>query len=227
MKRIFTIVLFSCFLVFHCVAGTSRQNGEDKLLSAYNELARNNSSQAQTAYFNAFPDTWPEFILLESMTNSHEDVDILQLVDAFARLTAINDTVYCIKLMNLCIGASLDADGTNFLHRLLHDKMGDSVHSRFIQADLSHVMLWLLSHVLKGKVISFWNFYWSSLCFEEDGGAGNDDGFNEDYYRLRAIMQEECPDMITPMTIAYEYFHNGVGFISDLYTPRYFNVRGD
>ena len=153
------------------------------------------------------------------VSNRYEE-DISNYIEAFGELTAINDTLYCAKLIAVVRGAYYDADGPNYLYGLLHGVMGDSSHvSSYCtphgKENMPFIMLWLLSRELKGDIMRFWQFYWSMLYFEEDGGVHNDYSFNDDFYRLRGIVEKEYPDMVEPMTIAYRYFHHGVIFLSD------------
>lgn len=198
----------------------------EPLVKAYHKLAAENGPVAQRAFFEAFPGTWLDFVRAEAFMNDMEGEEFHAYVDAFGRLTAIGDSVYCAKLMNLCMGADLNADGPNFLHRLLHEKMGDVTDNYKPTAQLAPIMLWMLSRVQKGDMISFWNFYWSRIYFEEDGGKGNNYSYDKEFIRLRNMAQKRFPDMLEPMTIAFKYFRHGIIFKTEsTYGPRYFGIK--
>lgn len=219
MKRyVVFFVLFNSFVLHGMALWDSCQAVE--LHKAYNRLKSDTTQKAQEDFFWAFPRNWNEYLIMEYEVSNRYEEDISNYIEAFGELTAINDTLYCAKLIAVVRGAYLDADGPNYLHGLLHGVMGDSsqVSSYYTphgKENMPFIMLWLLSRELKGDIMRFWQFYWLMLYFEEDGGVHNDYSFNDDFYRLRGIVEKEYPDMVEPMTIAYRYFHHGVIFLSD------------
>lgn len=142
--------------------------------------------------------------------------DTPSTIEQFARQPAVDDTLYCIKLMNQAITARYGADGPNFLQDALHEKMGCTVCSEHNDKDTHDVMLWVLSKVEKGDLMRFWQFYWSSLSHEEDGGAVNHD-HDKEVERILSLMDKYSPEMKRAAYIAYEYFSNGV--MSDDWYP--------
>lgn len=200
-----------------------------KLRAAYQELTARPDTETQRKFFRAFPDTWGTFVCLDRHLAFGTDDDkdyINKYLDALKELTAINDTLYCIKLMNLANGAYLDADAPNMFHSLLHEKLGCRAigcNGQAASDRMMHTMFWLLSHALKGEQMRFWQFYWSSIYHEEDGGS-TDHRHDTELVRIRQMMEHSHPKLIEPMTIAYEYFNGGIFFLSDSYDARYFGI---
>ena len=62
----------------------------------------------------------------------------------------------------------------------------------------------------------FWQFYWSSLKHEEDGG-GESHYHKDELNRIMALLEKEFPAMKRTVSIAYDYFNSGVYFKSDFY----------
>ena len=202
-------------------------------LGAFGKLRDNNTSQNQEAYFNAFPNTWPEFLdlcrALDSLDNQPQGV--CDYVEALGNLTAINDTAYCVKLLNLTIGADLDADGPNWFHGLLHKQMGCVASGcSYGKGDTKgenarlNTMLHLLSKIAKGDRMRFWQFYWSSLQHEADGSVPGNLHAAE-LSRLQKIATKEYPEQQEPIIICYKYFQDGVYFMSDYpYSNGFFGI---
>lgn len=134
-------------------------------------------------------------------------------VEAFGRLTAIGDTAYCIRLLNLSIGADIDADNPNYLHSLLHSKMGCAACGAH-GSRMAGIMVCLLARIPKGDRLRFWEFYWSSPIHEEDGG-GADPTHEAELKRWDKLMGGKYSEGNKAMHTAYEYFSGGVWFISD------------
>ena len=204
-----------------CLKGMSQQESYRlvELRSSYNQLASADTQKTQENFFWSFPQNWSEFLIMDYELSHHHKEDFSLYIKKFGELSAINDTLYCAKLIAITRGAALDADGPNMLHRLIHKTMGDdsqeiNCHTSNKTDNKLFIMLWLLSRELKGDVMRFWQFYWSSLYFEEDDGVCNDCSFNDDFYRLRDILVKEYPSMVESMTIAYQYFHHGVIFLT-------------
>lgn len=200
-----------------------------KLRAAYHELTARPDTEKQLKFFRAFPDTWGAFVSLDRHLAFGTDDDkkyIYKYLNALKGLTAINDTLYCIKLMNLANGADLDADAPNMFHSLLHEKLGchaTGCNGQVASDRMMHTMFWLLSQVQKGEQMRFWQFYWSSIYHEEDGGS-IDHRHDTEVVRIRQMMEHCHPELIEPMTIAYEYFNGGIYFLSDSYDARYFGI---
>lgn len=219
MKRLFLSLLVSCSFLIDSYAWWNVSKSH-LLQKEYQELLGcKDSAQAQKDYFNAFPDTWVDFIRMEY--DLKENGDIYGYIKAFSELSAINDSVYCIKLFNLCNGADYDSDSSNLLHAMLHREMKEGKRL--------YIMLWLLAHVKSGDVMRFWEYYWSQLYFEESDGIHNGgckyDDCKGDYDRLRNIIKKGYPAMVEPFSVAYKYYHHGVFFIGDPYPASYWGIK--
>jgi hypothetical protein len=118
-------------------------------------------------------------------------------IKALAECYAINDTLYCNKLIALSVGASLDADAPNHLQGLLH----------YTMQHRNDVFLYCLSEIEKGHQMQFWQFYWSNII---DG-----DYQLEEFNKLYNKNKEKYPAMMKTMSIAFEYFNTGVLFMED------------
>ena len=127
---------------------------------AYRILNESPTEANQRIYFNAFPSTWRDFMRLEDQMDNLNGSDLHEYIKALEQLTAIEDTAFAAKLVNLSIGADYDADGANYMQSLIRRKMMDE---RFVS-----IVFWYLSNTLKGDQMRFWQFYWSSLYIEED-----------------------------------------------------------
>lgn len=218
MKQYIIYFLFY-FLALPNFAQIVETNDVIRLRDAYNKLLSDKSPKAQAEFFMAFPENWSDFIIMDHELTYRYNAPFYLYIEEFGSLTAINDTLYCSKLINLTLGADLDADAPNALHALLHKVMEDpSFVTQNEKANnkrnMPAIMLWILSHQLKGDIMRFWQFYWSSLYFEEDSGVYNDDNYNEDFYRLQEIVKKKYPHMLPSMTMAYQFFHHGILYIS-------------
>ena len=120
-----------------------------------------------------------------------------QHIKALAECCAINDTLYCNKLIALSVGASLDVDAPNHLQGLLH----------YTMQQRNDVFLYCLAKIEKGHQMQFWQFYWSNIV----GGQSQEKEFEE----LYNINKEKYPCLMKTMSIAFEYFNTGVLFMED------------
>jgi hypothetical protein len=201
MKRIFFIFLFLTMLS----TATAQYFPIDTALlnKTYRTLLQNpQSRELQLDFFKAFPDNWDDF----NSTYKYIDKDGYDLsmysqayehIKALAECYAINDTLYCNKLIALSVGASLDVDAPNYLQRLLHNTMKQR----------NDVFLYCLSEIEKGHQMQFWQFYWSSIV----DGRSMQDEFMELYNKNK----EKYPAIMKAMSTAFEYFNNGVLFMED------------
>ena len=202
MKRIFlTLLLFATLLS----TATAQYFPVDTALlnKTYRKLLKNpQSRELQLCFFKAFPDNWDDF----NSTYKYSDKDGYDLsmysqayehIKALAECYAINDTLYCNKLIALSVGASLDADAPNHLQGLLH----------YTMQHRNDVFLYCLSEIEKGHQMQFWQFYWSNII---DG-----DYQLEDFNKLYNKNKEKYPAMMKTMSIAFEYFNTGVLFMED------------
>jgi hypothetical protein len=202
MKRVSFIALF--FATFFSTATAQYFPVDTALLNkTYRKLLKNpQSRELQLDFFKAFPDNWDDF----NSTYKYSDKEGYDLsmysqayehIKALAECYAINDTLYCNKLIALSVGASLDADAPNHLQGLLH----------YTMQHRNDVFLYCLSEIEKGHQIQFWQFYWSNII---DG-----DYQLEEFNKLYNKNKEKYPAMMKTMSIAFEYFNTGVLFMED------------
>lgn len=202
MKRVSFIALF--FATFFSTATAQYFPVDTALLNkTYRKLLKNpQSRELQLDFFKAFPDNWDDF----NSTYKYSDKDGYDLsmysqayehIKALAECYAINDTLYCNKLIALSVGALLDADAPNHLQGLLH----------YTMQHRNDVFLYCLSEIEKGHQMQFWQFYWSNII---DG-----DYQLEEFNKLYNKNKEKYPAMMKTMSIAFEYFNTGVLFMED------------
>lgn len=211
------ILIFCCLSLTGCAKSVC--NEVLQMRDAFSKLQAESTYETQEKFFLTFPKNWLEFIVFDHEMNDHYKEDFQPYVEAFGTLTHVNDTLYCRKLLGLVRGADLDADAPGALHKILHQTMGDKSYTNGeAKTCRSLIMLWLLSHELEGDIMRFWQFYWSSLYFEEDNGASNNYNFTPEYLRLHDVVSSQYPDMLDIMTTAFKYFHHGVIFLFDYST---------
>ena len=202
MKRVPFIALF--FATFFSTATAQYFPIDTALLNkTYRKLLKNpQSRELQLDFFKAFPDNWDDF----NSTYKYSDKEGYDLsmysqayehIKALAECYAINDTLYCNKLIALSVGASLDADAPNHLQGLLH----------YTMQHRNDVFLYCLSEIEKGHQMQFWQFYWSNII---DG-----DYQLEEFNKLYNKNKEKYPAMMKTMSIAFEYFNTGMLFMED------------
>ena len=202
MKRVSFIALF--FATFFSTATAQYFPVDTALLNkTYRKLLKNpQSRELQLDFFKAFPDNWDDF----NSTYKYSDKDGYDLsmysqayeqIKALAECYAINDTLYCNKLIALSVGALLDADAPNHLQGLLH----------YTMQHRNDTFLYCLSEIEKGHQMQFWQFYWSNII---DG-----DYQLEEFNKLYNKNKEKYPAMMKTMSIAFEYFNTGVLFMED------------
>lgn len=69
------------------------------------------------------------------------------------------------------------------------------------------VFIHCLSKIEKGHQMQFWQFFWSNIV---DGKSQE-----KEFEVLYNINKEKYPNLMKTMSIAFEYFNNGVLFMSD------------
>ena len=131
-----------------------------KLNAAYRELLKHpESKEAQMSYFEAFPNTWMEYIVTFQYYPDDEEKKSLYFAnpehtDVFRyKLSLIPDSLYYKKLVNIAIGARIDADAANHLQNCVKSHM----------IDHSEQILNALAPLRKGHRFEFWEFYFSNI----------------------------------------------------------------
>ena len=202
MKRLIsTALLFTALLV----TATAQYFPIDtaKLNKAYIALKKElQNTQFQQDYFNAFPNCWDDFNSIYKYSNK-DGYDLSMYSNAYEHIkalgncTAIDDTLFCKKLIALSVGASLDADAPNYLQGLLRHTMQQR----------NDVFMYCLLKIDKGHQMQFWQFYWSSIV---DGQSQE-----QEFKALYNANKEKYPCLMKTMSIAFEYFNNGILFMED------------
>ena len=173
------------------------------LNKTYRTLLQNpQSRELQLDFFKAFPDNWDDFNSIYRYSDKvGYDLSMYsqtyQHIKALAECYAINDTLYCNKLIALSVGASLDADAPNHLQGLLH----------YTMQQRNDVFLYCLAKIETGHQMQFWQFYWSNIV---DGQSQE-----KEFETLYNINKEKYPCLMKTMSIAFEYFNNKVLFMED------------
>lgn len=198
MKKIF-LLAFATFFATLAANAQYFQVDTARLNTAYRELVNNpDSKEKQEAFFYAFPNNWREFITtygfcskdgydLTMYSAAHEHIAALG-----SKMSLINDTVYCRKLVNIAVGGVYGADAPNYFKTVLHRTMQEK----------DSVMLHCISRLRKGHQMQFWQFYWS--C------NGKSDELEKEFAHLYESNAGKYPDMMKTMEIAFHYFYNGV-----------------
>ena len=202
MKRFFlTLLLFAT--LFSTATAQYFPIDTARLNKTYRTLLQNpQSRESQLDFFKAFPNNWDDF----NSTYRYSDKvgydlsmysQAYQHIKALAECYAINDTLYCNKLIALSVRASLDVDTPNHLQGLLH----------YTMQQRNDVFLYCLAKIEKGHQMQFWQFYWSSIV---DGQSQE-----KEFEVLYNINKEKYPCLMKTMSIAFEYFNNKVLYMED------------
>ena len=202
MKRFFlTLLLFAT--LFSTASAQYFPVDTARLNKTYRTLLQNpQSRESQLDFFKAFPNNWDDF----NSTYRYCDKvgydlsmysQAYQHIKALAECYAINDTLYCNKLIALSVGASLDVDAPSHLQGLLH----------YTMQQRNDVFLYCLAKIEKGHQMQFWQFYWSSII---DGRS-----LQDEFIELYNKNKDKYPAMMKTMSIAFDYFNNKVLFTED------------
>ena len=199
-KSILLLIFLSCVFVSHAqyfMVDTLKLNNAERA------LAGDNSLKNQKAFFDAFPKTWPEYISTYQFSDKGGFDKTMYLkakyqITAFAeKLTLIDDSTYCARLVNLAIGAELDADAPNYLQELQHDVMRRKTGT----------MLKIISQLIEGDQMLYWQFYWSNYFRKSQLEA--------EYNKLYNQLKDKYPSEMKIMSIAFEYFCGKSFFMTD------------
>ena len=198
MKRLFFVILFAIatanLYAQYFMADTVKLN------ATYRELLKHpESKEAQMAYFEAFPNTWMEYIVTyQFVPDDKEGRKNLYSVGhkhmhAFEyKLNLIPDSSYYKKLVNIAIGARKDADAPSYLQGCVKDHM----------INHSEEILNALAPLRKGHRFEFWEFYFSNIIAVET--------IEEELNRLVELHKDCHPEDVQMMKDAFKYFYNGV-----------------
>ena len=203
MKRLFFVILLAIATIN--IYAQYKDKGyfmadTVKLNATYRELLKHpESKEAQIAYFEAFPNTWMEYIVTyQFVPDDKEGRKNLYSVGhkhmhAFEyKLNLIPDSLYYKKLVNIAIGARKDADAANYLQSCVESHM----------IDHSEQILNALAPLRKGHRFEFWEFYFSNIIAVET--------IEEELNRLVELHKDCHPEDVQMMKDAFKYFYNGV-----------------
>lgn len=171
-----------------------------KLNATYRELLKHpESKEAQMAYFEAFPNTWMEYIVAYQFVPDDKEgrKNLYSLghkhMHAFEyKLNLIPDSLYYKKLVNLAIGAREGVDAPSTLKGCVVDYM----------IDHSEQILNALAPLRKGHRFEFWEFYFSNIIAVKT--------IEEELNRLVELHKDCHPEDVQMMKDAFKYFYNGV-----------------
>lgn len=198
MKRLFFVILFAIatanLYAQYFMADTVKLN------ATYRELLKHpESKEAQMAYFEAFPNTWMEYIVTYQFDPDDKEgrKNLYSLghkhMHAFEyKLNLIPDSSYYKKLVNIAIGARKDADAPSYLQGCVKDHM----------INHSEEILNALAPLRKGHRFEFWEFYFSNIIAVET--------IEEELNRLVELHKDCHPEDVQMMKDAFKYFYNGV-----------------
>ena len=198
MKRLFFVILFAIatanLYAQYFMADTVKLN------ATYRELLKHpESKEAQMAYFEAFPNTWMEYIVTYQFVPDDKEgrKNLYSLghkhMHAFEyKLNLIPDSLYYKKLVNIAIGARKDADAPSYLQGCVKDHM----------INHSEEILNALAPLRKGHRFEFWEFYFSNIIAVET--------IEEELNRLVELHKDCHPEDVQMMKDAFKYFYNGV-----------------
>lgn len=197
MKRLFFVILFAIatanLYAQYFMADTVKLN------ATYRELLKHpESKEAQMAYFEAFPNTWMEYIVTYQFVPDDKEgrKNLYSLghkhMHAFEyKLNLIPDSSYYKKLVNIAIGARKDADAPSYLQGCVKDHM----------INHSEEILNALAPLRKGHRFEFWEFYFSNIIAVET--------IEEELNRLVELHKDCHPEDVQMMKDAFKYFYNG------------------
>ena len=167
------------------------------------ELIKNNSFSNQKAFFDAFPKDWPQYITTYQYSDKKGFDKTMYSragyqVQAFGeKLTLIDDPTYCARVVNLAIGAELDADAPNYLNELQHKVMREKTEA----------MMKIISGLVEGDQMLYWQFYWSNNFRKPI--------LETEYNKLYDQLKTKYPEEMKIMSIAFEYFCGKSFFMTD------------
>lgn len=175
-----------------------------RLNTSFRKLERNPSdARLQRAFFDAFPRTWAEYICTYQYCGENSDLTMYSLADkhvrTFGKLNAVADTAYYSRLVDLCVGARIDADAPSCLQILVEEKL---------ISNTKEIMSYLMT-LRKGHRMQFWQFVFSTIHDTKLARSR--------FEKIRERVKENSPEELELVDTAYRYFHNGVNFLDVLY----------
>lgn len=171
------------------------------LNTAYTKLQQMpTDSDVQWQFFNAFPSSWLDYINTYNyidkpgydLTMYHKHPDHC---NAFKDLTAIPDSVYCKKLVNIAVGAMMGVDAPSALLDL----------ERTALKEKREAMLAAITDMVTGDRMLYWQFFWSNHIFSN--------AIEKEFQELDGYMRTNgYADEADLMKVAYDHFHGKCNF---------------
>lgn len=187
-------ILISIVLLYISVPGYSQYFPVDtaRLNQTYTALIAGPSTvEKQKAFLDAFPATYSEFMMVyQYVPDPKYNLAMYykadkHILEGLGKISLIPDTIYCDKLINLCINGRWGADAPNYLKTILHKALSDRPDA----------MLKLLKVKMSGQQFSFWYFYFNSLYVKENGVKG--------FQHLKKLISDTYPSLMREMESAY------------------------
>ena len=180
-----------------------------RLNNAYKNLMNDpHNAETQKNYFDAFPNTWNEFIMTYQYI-SDKEYDLAMFfhavdhINALYELNTISDSLYCGKIISIAIGGRINQDVANELGGL-------KILVKWVMKTKMNAMFALLSKLRKGHQFEFWSFYWANVNYRKE--------INMEFDAIKQKNEKTYPKEIEIMADAYKYFHNGVNYTGNGFT---------
>jgi len=197
--RKFLLVIFSVVFVNSLFGQCSLGIDTVRLNAAYRELVKEpNVPERQKAFFNAFPDTWMGYVMTYQYTlNKKSDRSLYDLAADHAdalrnKMASIPDSVYCKKIVRIALGGVYDADAPNYFKGVLNAAVKNK----------RDCMFHTIAQLRKGHQMQFWQFYWSNIVRSKQ--------LEDEFISLKAWSEKNYSDETKVMTVAFDYFYNGI-----------------
>ena len=189
MRWCFLIIL-NCLLVSPVFSQEFLRPYDRQLDSLYRLLiAEPESLERQQAFFEMFPKNFKDFEHTYDFNPNWKGDPMYSLarehlLNGFAKLDKIADTVYYTRLVNLSVDGLWAADGIAIFQNLLWEKSKEKPDLLFS----------LLSTYPEEKVYSFWYFYFNSLYPSKEGIPACFTALKGKYPKICQILEKAFKD---------------------------------
>ncbi len=164
---------------------TAKLNNTYRIFAAHPRNYEN-----QKAFLDAFPSTFNEFSYTYGYFSEKKGYNLTMyylaehhIIDGLAKLDLIPDSVYCKKLIWLCLEGRWDADAPSYLQSLL----------RVTMKNKRDVMFKLMNSMVEGQQVSLCFFYFHDRFKTKKA----------EFEELRNAMGNQYPQVVHSMEIAY------------------------
>ena len=189
--KLYFLVILSCLLVSIGRGQEFLRPYDRQLDSVYRLLiAEPESLERQQAFFEMFPKNFEDLDHtyyfdpgpykedpMYSLADEH-------LLNGFAKLNKIADTLYYKRLIDLSIDGRWATDGIAVFQKILHKKSQEK----------SDLLFYLLSTYPEEKVYSFWYFYFNSLYPSKEGIPACFTALKGKYPKICQILEKAFKD---------------------------------